>query len=271
MTYDEKSDFTELLHLRFQLPRTLVHEIGHALQNAIFGDGNRGMLQEVLYKDHGVAEAGHKLEYQLFGSRIHAYSGQRRMMDVQSCPYRCHLGSQRQSAPAFHMIEWPSYSITTTLEQDFHQDVWSGLEMPRHEMIWNISNSFILSLFTDNFWRTSQRIYSPTVLHPLKLASWPFIFIDKGRYMIPMAFRAVEEFVGLRRARIMCSSALSPLSHQPESLVYDWEEALSEICMRWFDEPEEYSLSKAQRKKLRLKKRDSKRKLQAQGFGRTQE
>ena len=163
------------------------------------------------------------------------------MMNSQTCQYRRHLGIQRQSALAFHMTEWPSYSIITTCEQRFQQDVWSGLEILRHDMIWTVPNSFFLSLFTDNFWRTSQRSYSPTVLHPLKLASWPFMCIGGGRYMIPMVFSAVEEFVSLRRARIMCSSALSPLSHHPESLVDDWEDALSEECVRWFDKPEEYS------------------------------
>ena len=77
-----------------------------------------------------------------------------------------------------------------------------------------------------------------------------------------MSFDEVEEFIGPRRARALCSSSLAPPEHRLEALTEDWVDCMSGVCLTWFDELKTCTLSKAQRKRTRRAEKRAQRALE---------
>ena len=168
---DSGVDLTQVVHIRFLIACALCHEIGHSLQNAAFGNLLRS--REVFYKNHKLAEAGFELETQLFGGIFIDFGGDNGFTTSQTYAKACDVGKKRQQALAFHLMDWPSHHLKVFYSRHFKRELWSGRGFAKHDMLHTTPNSFVLSLFTDSFWRDLQKKYDPTSLHPPKIASWP--------------------------------------------------------------------------------------------------
>ena len=101
MTSQNLETCLTLLHSRFQMARTLCHEVGPALQNAVFA--NHGRPSEVFYQDHQLAEGGYELEAQLVGGIFTEFGGHNGLTNSLSYAHACITGKHSASGLAYNI------------------------------------------------------------------------------------------------------------------------------------------------------------------------
>lgn len=139
----------DLLWFRFNLAQTLVHEIGHALQFALFG--HRKGLKETKYKDSKITEAGFEVEKLLFGGVIDYDKHEQPQKKERGARDPIDPNAANPLRPRFSYQELPSLRIARTYREEFGLEIWREDRHERHDVFWDIPTSWVASLFTNGF------------------------------------------------------------------------------------------------------------------------
>ena len=174
-----------LLQLRFQITRTLVHEIGRAI--AFAAHGSLLSFNEPCYKDGKIAEIGFELEAHLFGGVF--FPNHESFRSSQSCEQARQDLQTYQLGPQFYYHSWPFFNLNGS-RRNSGIDHWSYKKSSNFDLFWTVPMTFFQSLFTDAFWRAQKQRQDIHGVHPPKIVSWPFDYANGIRFPIP--FNVIE-------------------------------------------------------------------------------
>ncbi|CAK4030469.1 Hypothetical predicted protein [Lecanosticta acicola] len=181
--YDELSDRTKaaqvrnrpsrsLLILQFQLAKLLLHELGHALSNAVQGNTSYG---ESFHRDCDLAEMGYALENAVFGGVLD--------MNTTLCAANLDLCvnarrelPQLMSQANFALHAWPDGKTQYHYEKLGNRLFRSKRKMPPVTKVQRVDMKFLTALFSDGFW-CQEHVFEPLAL-PVK-GTW-YEQIDKN-------------------------------------------------------------------------------------------
>ena len=139
-----------LLHLQVDLAITLVHEIGHAIDNQAHGKLYHGHF----LGENIVREGGFDIETQLFGGHLTTLYGGK---TDENAFRRYYYKSGQRSALRGILISWeyPYQSLATTYAH--HQDHMEIRKHPKQvrplDVAWRVPVTFLGQLFRDSFWQ----------------------------------------------------------------------------------------------------------------------
>ena len=119
---------SDLLKLRFLIAVTLIHEIAHSLQFAVFG--RRRCPRELFYCDSKVAEAGFELEAALFGGLIDRSPA----IDARMFPGCCTKVRHPTARSVFCIEKRPSHDRVEHY-QSKGDSIWSGVPFRDYDVV----------------------------------------------------------------------------------------------------------------------------------------
>lgn len=160
---DMEVDMVTLRWQQFLTAVTIVHELGHAFQNAYHG---LSVCSEVFYKNSSVCEAGYDLVAQILGGLPNILTFYNTWSPHQEDPCG--------SSTAMCIVEWPSPFYTTTYDM-VKADYGTRTEPLTTEHLWRLPISLVVSLFTKSFWDNHHANFrsSPVLLYH-DLPRWLF-------------------------------------------------------------------------------------------------
>ena len=166
-----------LLVWRYRIAETLVHEFGHALHNAAYGN-----CYELPLAPGSLAEAGFELCNQLFGGIIHAAPDCYGELPLDLVETSCNGNKPRPIGPFGILIEWPN---TGTAEIYTARDIWVKplAFKPQYDIVHRIPFSYFEDLFSAAFWERVS-LEGPQALKPPMKGTWCFRWKQSsaGRY-----------------------------------------------------------------------------------------
>ena len=157
-----------LLTWRYHLAETLVHEFGHALHNAAYGE----CYDEVRQAPNSIPEAGFEICSQLFGGILgiapDLYGAF--VFDDLDFPYEGYM--PRRIGPFGILRDWPSTQTTEMYSADGFRTK-PLLFKPDLDVIHRIPFSYFEDLFSVTFWDRVRR-EGAQALKPPKAGTWCF-------------------------------------------------------------------------------------------------
>lgn len=156
-------DLALRLALQFQLAVTLVHEVFHALVNAVEGP----LQTEPFLWDATIAEMGFEAEAKLFGGLkeqhfLHEHS-EDETADPKPILLHSYIGEHRQShlAGISILLGYPNHSIIDRYSGGAHfMSTRNVGRLPENDLGWRVKMSWVKKLFQNSYWQgltTQQR------------------------------------------------------------------------------------------------------------------
>lgn len=126
----------QVIHERFSIAMTLLHELGHAANNAVMG-----RRQEDFFQEASVAEAGFESQARLLGA----------------------AASHQPGRPTV-LFRWPSRQTAANYAK-YKVPVRDLKGVPQLEQRWPLSNAYVLSIQHEWFWKWADQV-GPTAFVP---------------------------------------------------------------------------------------------------------